>query len=147
MKDHVSAISLRLRHPQRDVRDLLEGWGLDAGGSWVAGEKRTTPKGAPLEGVWPDSYAFARLPSEGARLSQCLNRVLAVLEPFSNELAAFVQAGGRAELFVGWHFDANSGDVLESSLLRRLSDCGLDLSLDVYPKVEPEMKELAHGRT
>ena len=147
MKDYISAISLRLRHPQRNVGSLLEGWGLDPRRSWVAREKRTSPEGAPLAGVWPDSYAFARLPSEGATLSQCLNRALGILEPFSNELAAFVQAGGRAELFVGWHFDANSGDTLDSSLLRRLSNSQLDLSLDVYPEAEPEMKEFVHDRS
>ena len=138
MHYHISGISLRLHHPDRELGALLEDWGFEVGRSWVAGQPRTTPGGTPLEGVWPDSYAYARLPADGTTLAHRLRLILAILEPVSNELVAFAEAGGVAELFVGWHFQRNSGDMLDWELMRRLADCRLSLSLDIYPESEPE---------
>ena len=138
MHYHISGISLRLHHPDRDVGPLLQKWGFEVGRAWVAGQPRTTPAGTPLEGVWPDSYAYARLPAEGTTLAHRLRLILTLVEPVSPELVAFVESGGAAELFVGWHFERNSGDMLDWKLMRRLADCRLSLSLDIYPESEPE---------
>jgi hypothetical protein len=136
MHYHVSGISLRLRHPEAELGSLLERWGLKVGRSWRAGTPCTTPAGRPLEGIWPDSYAYSSLPMDGTTLAHRLRKILTRIEPFGPELAAFVEGGGSAELFVGWHFERNSGDVLDWDLLRRLAECRLSLSLDIYP--EPE---------
>lgn len=138
MHYHISGISLRLHDPARDVGTLLERWGFGVGRSWVAGAPRTTPAGTPLEGVWPDSYAYSSLPTEGTTLAHRLRLILKMVEPVADELAAFVDSGGAAELFVGWHFQRNSGDMLDWELMRRLADCRLSLSLDIYPELEPE---------
>ena len=138
MHYHISGISLRLRHPERDVAPLLERWGFEVGRSWVAGQPCATPAGRPLEGVWPDSYAYARLPVEGTTLAHRLRLILTMVEPVSPELVAFMESGGAAELFVGWHFQRNSGDMLDWELMRGLADCRLSLSLDIYPEPEPE---------
>lgn len=138
MHYHISGISLRLRHSEGDVGRLLENWGLEVGRAWIAGRPRTTPGGTPLEGVWPDSYAYSPLPAEGTTLAHRLRLILARLEPLADELVAFAEAGGTCELFVGWHFQRNSGDMLDWELLRRLADCRLSLSLDIYPEAGPE---------
>jgi hypothetical protein len=138
MHYHISGISLRLRHPDRDVGLLLETWGFEVGRSWVGGEPCTTPTGTPLKGIWPESYAYSRLPAEGTTLAHRLRLILKTVEPLADQLVAFVEAGGRAELFVGWHFERNSGDTLDWELMRRLGDCRLSLSLDIYPDPEPE---------
>ena len=136
MHYHISGISLRLRHPERDVGALLEHWGLEVGRSWIAGTPRETPAGTPLGGVWPESYAYAHLPADGTTLAHRLRRILKTFEPFAAEIAALVEAGGTAELFVGWHFGRNSGDMLDWELMRALADCRLSLSLDIYPEAE-----------
>ena len=147
LHDHVSAVSLRLRHAHDDVGALLEQWGLEVRRSWIAGGPRTTPKGSALPGKWPDSYAYARLDIRGAgTLTDCLGRALEQVRPFSGELTAFVESGGEAELFVGWHFDGNSGDVLDWTLLRALADQRLKLSLAIYPELEPELKEMGNAQ-
>ena len=46
-------------------------------------------------------------------------------------------SNGRAELFVGWFLNGNTGDVLPHALLRAMAALGLDLALDVYPPDEP----------
>jgi hypothetical protein len=138
MHYHISGISIRLRHPDRDVGALLEQWGFEVGLSWVAGTPRTTPNGQPLGGDWPESYAYSRFPDEGTTLAHRLRLILKTVEPVAEKIAAFVELGGTAELFVGWHFERNSGDLLDWELLRRLADCRLSLSLDIYPDPEPE---------
>ena len=145
-KAYVWNISLRLRHARDDVGALLEQWGMDVRRSWIAGTPRTTPRGSPLNGTWPDSYAYTRLDIGGPdTLTRCLRQVIDQLQPLSQELNAFVDMGGRAELFVGWHFEQNSGDILDRRLLRAITDLGLDLSLDIYPEVEPELKEMGNA--
>jgi hypothetical protein len=143
MHYHISGISLRLRDPVRDVGALLERWGFEVGRSWVAGEPRTTPGGTALEGVWPDSYAYSSLPADGITLAHRLLLILRIVEPIAEDLADFADSGGAAELFVGWHFQRNSGDRLDWELLRRLADCRLSLSLDIYPEPEPEPEEFS----
>jgi hypothetical protein len=138
MHYHISGISLRLRHPSRDVGALLEQWGFEVGRSWVAGTPRATPAGTPLGGLWPESYAYSCLPVDGTTLAHRLRRILKALEPVAADMAAFVESGGIAELFVGWHFERNSGDMLDWELMRGLSECRLSLSLDIYPDAEPE---------
>jgi hypothetical protein len=131
----VTGISLRLRHSERrDLGTLLEGWGYDVGRAWQAGDPRVTPKGAPLEGTWSDSYAYAKLRSPACRtLSAGLSAILEDLGPLKSDLQAFAYGGGRAELFVGWHFYNNSGDTLDWELLQRISEHRIDLALDIYP--------------
>jgi hypothetical protein len=138
MHYHISGISLRLRHPDRDVSALLKEWGLEVGPSWVAGTPRTTPTGRPLGGDWPESYAASRLPADGTTLAHRLRKILTRLEPIAQKMAAFVEDGGTAELFIGWHFERNSGDLLDWELLRGLADCRVSLSLDIYPDPQPE---------
>jgi hypothetical protein len=138
MHYHISGISLRLRHPDRDVGALLEQWGFKVGRSWVAGTPRATPDGSPLGGAWPESYAYACFPAEGTTLAHRLRLILRTVEPVAEKIADFVESGGTAELFVGWHFERNSGDLLDWELLRGLADCRLSLSLDIYPDPEPE---------
>jgi hypothetical protein len=54
--------------------------------------------------------------------------------PFFETLQA---SNGRAEIFVGWFINCNTGEVLPHALLRSMADLGLDLSLDVYPPDQP----------
>ncbi len=131
---NVSSISLRLRHPNANVGELLKKWGFSVGRAWVAGDKRTTGRGKPLDGIWPDSYAYADLEfPEGLRLSASLSHVIEGLAEVRSEIATFVEEGGYAELFVGWIFEGNSGDQLDWKLLDSLANIRLALSLDIYP--------------
>lgn len=91
-----------------------------------------------MKGVWPDSYAYAELVLGAAgSLSDLLARILDDLRPVKAALQAFADEGGSAELFVSWHFIANSGDTLDWQLMQQLSECRLGLALDIYPEAQP----------
>ena len=137
-RSEVAAISLRLRHAEaRNLGEMLRQWGHEPGHAWQAGEPCRAPNGRPLPGTNRDSYAYARLtlPPSGS-LSATLRHILATLGPIQTELAAFVHEGGRAELFTAWHFNANSGDTLDWTLMQRLAEYRLNLALDIYPAQE-----------
>jgi hypothetical protein len=46
--------------------------------------------------------------------------------------------GGRVEVFVGWFFLGNRGDVFDDNVLARMADLKIDLSLDVYLPAQPQ---------
>ena len=133
--NEIFAVSLRLRDQVRDAGAMLAAWGLNVDRSWRAGEPRTTVKGRALPGTHSESYATSRFQlNEDRSLTGCIDQVMGQIEGFSSQLAEFVDGGGWAELFVGWHVAGNSGATLEPELMRRLADKRLALALDVYPE-------------
>jgi len=46
--------------------------------------------------------------------------------------------GGTVELFIGWFFENQSGDVLTHQCLALAGDLQIDLSFDVYPPEQPQ---------
>jgi hypothetical protein len=46
--------------------------------------------------------------------------------------------GGTVELFIGWFFENQSGDVLTHQCLALAGDLQIDLSFDVYSVEEPQ---------
>jgi hypothetical protein len=135
MNAYQSKISLRLRHPSLDPSEITSALQLNPSSSGRAGEARTSPSGRQLQGQNQESYWTARLiedrwPPVG--LPDLLGRVLGQLAPHRSFFHEIRSQGGTVELFVGWFFDGNSGDVFDCDLLARMADLKIDLSLDVY---------------
>jgi hypothetical protein len=98
-------------------------------GQRLKGNNRETywTSGSLVLGSWP-----------GNSLTSALNELLDLLTP-RKKLFGRIRAGhGRVEFFVGWYFNGNSGDVIDVAILKRLSDFGIDLSLDIYPPDKPQ---------
>ncbi len=131
------AISLRLKHPSRDLAVAGAALGLTSTRVWRAGDRRTSPKGAPLDGVWDASFWTAPLLrglSRDESLAAAVDGIADRLTPHRDLLRGIVAEGGKAELFIGWFIPSgNGGDDFGWQLLARLADLRLDLGLDVYP--------------
>jgi hypothetical protein len=142
LDDYSYSISLRIWHPNADPDRFTMQLGKAPSRAWRAGAPRTTPVGTPLEGVNRRTYWASGNLERGAwpgrRLSDALNALLDDLEPHKLLFQGVRTDGGRVEFFVGWYFTKNSGDVVDVETLRRLSDCGIDLSLDIYPPDQPQ---------
>ena len=59
-------VALRAIHPRDDLRPLFDQLGLSPERTWRAGERRTSPAGIPLDGVYRESYAYTNL-THGSR--------------------------------------------------------------------------------
>jgi hypothetical protein len=129
-------ISLRIRHPALDPADMTSALGINPSRFWRVGERRHTPKGDLLEGIYRENYWTARL-AEGhwpdQDLATAIGNLLNPLAVHRDFFHRIRSEGGRTELFVGWFFDGQSGGLFSSDLLARFADLKVDLSLDVYP--------------
>lgn len=133
-------ISLRVVHPSMASEDITEAIGLEPKHSWTVGKARRTRTGEPLPGLNPNTFWTAGIvagrwptPLNGA-IHATLQR-LAPYRPFLHRVRA---EGGRAELFIGWFFEDQSGEILSHDCLALAGDLQIDLSLDVYPPEQPQ---------
>lgn len=128
------SLSLRLRHSTLDVGKISRQFGLNPSREWRAGDPNVSPTGRPLGGFSPSSYSTASIDIAAASgLADALANSVARLELHKVELAEFLHAGGSAAIFIGWFLDRNEGEILEATLLGRLSQLGVSLEFDVYP--------------
>jgi hypothetical protein len=136
MVGYTYSISLRISHPSRTVADLAAELQLTTTRMWEAGAPRATKGGTALVGVYKNNFWTAKImegSSVGRDLASALTDVLEKLSPKGDFLINLAATGGKTELFIGWFFDGNSGDVLDHKLLGPLAELCIDLSFDVYP--------------
>jgi hypothetical protein len=136
-------ISLRFRHPSMAPEQITEAMGIEPWRSWKAGEPRQTPKGTPLAGVnretyWTAEIVAGRWPSD---LNEAIHDTLKGFVRYRSFLHEIRAEGGSVELFIGWFFDNQSGDVLTHQCLALAGDLQIDLSLDVYPPDQPQRED------
>ena len=110
--------------------------------SWQAGLPRTTPKGDQLEGVYRETYWTSGNIARGEWPDKELNIELNVLVDRFSAHRDFLRrirlTGGKSEFFVGWFFEGNGGDVLDSRMLGRMAGIEIDLALDIYSPDPPQ---------
>jgi hypothetical protein len=122
-----------------DPEDISTALGMKPQFQWKAGDRRTTPKGQPLEGVNALTYWCSEgIEGQGFDLADSLGSHLLTLEDCKSFLTGFVSTGGSIDIFVGWFTDGlNTGATLDWKLLKRLSALQIDLDLDVYGSESP----------
>ncbi len=128
-------ISLRVWHPSMDPARISATLGLSPSRLWRAGEPRSTPTGRLLKGERAETYWYAQISAGteadtelGAAISKAIDRLMPN-KAFFHQIRA---EGGKAEFFIGWFFEGQSGDTFDCDLLGRLSDIKIDLALDIY---------------
>lgn len=128
------SVSLRLRHPFVHHDEISRQLGVEPRFKWDAGQPRVGRDGRKLGGVHDQTYWVRRMEKvEESSLPVVLSEGVRLLEAHRDFLRTFIETGGEAELFVGWFTSPISGGTtLDSTLLGRIADLGLNLSLDVY---------------
>jgi len=132
-------VSLRLKHPTKDLSFATKQLGLKPSQQWTSGEPRITRAGSPLEGVYRESYWVASLlggnlqDSTQQSLDEALETILQVLSRHTLFLEEFRRDGGSLYVFVGIFGPKNFGLEFSPALLSELGLAGLELGLDVYP--------------
>lgn len=139
MHPYTYIVSLRATHPTEEPSVLTSLLGMQPTRSWLAGEARTTPKGASLGGSRANSYWAARLiegeiSSEVSEVEDTLDQVVSRLSAHAVSLGAFSKTGGSLILYLSLFGAQNFGLTLSPALLARISALNLELDLDVYPE-------------
>lgn len=113
---------------------IIEALGMEPTFQHAKGAQRQTPKGAPLEGVYAETYCTFACPKifPEETLPESLHRTISKLEKCSSFFDQIRSRNGRIEFFVGWYADGMSGETFSYDLLKTLGQLGVDLSLDVY---------------
>ncbi len=126
-------VSLRVSSKSVRPNEIADRLGLSPRIAHVMGEARSTPKGAPLKGVYSTNQCLFELgPRRGELLNAMLERIVDDLIPHSELFLKISENGGACEFFVGWFSPRNSGATFDHQLLRKLADLRIDLALDVY---------------
>lgn len=127
------AVSLRVFSKSVDLTKITAQLGLEPKWKRKIGERRTTPKGTPLDGVYDFSYCSFSLTRRGEEeLHEMLNRTADELLPHKDIFCRIRAEGGRTEFFVGWYSTGNTGDEFNCILLGKLGELQIDLAIDVY---------------
>jgi hypothetical protein len=142
-------ISLRIVHPSIDPERITEVLGISPTRSFMAGSRRVTPRGKELPGHHKESFWLYRFAEKSVgdvgTLSVLIQEMNHRLMPMQDFLISLRDGGGRAEYFVGWFTDFNSGEVFDWTILEQCSRLKIDLSLDVYGNRDlPENNEFHH---
>ena len=107
MNPYQFRISLKLRHPTKDLSFASAQLGLAPRQQWTYGAPRTAVTGVSLEGEYRESYWVAALlgdslhDSRQQSLDEALAAVLENLRPHHAFLNQFQDDGGSLYLFVG----------------------------------------------
>ncbi len=133
-------ICFRAHHPSADVAPLFDQLGWEPDHLWVAGQSRQTALGAPLAGVYPDSYGSVHLTPEREPREWSQESLEQFLDALQRRLAAhrivmreFNARGGRCGLSIGMSGQDTFGFELSPQLHRALAELELSLGFDIQP--------------
>ncbi|WP_425500987.1 DUF4279 domain-containing protein [Pseudoxanthomonas gei] len=108
--------------------------GRDPRYSWTVGQPRVTRKGAPLPGIYKETYcSYSFDVPEDDDLPRFLDETLTDLAQHKGLFDKIQESGGKAGFFIGLFTGAfNTGFVLSADLQRRSAALGLSLDFDIY---------------
>ena len=129
--DYKIALSFKVHHPQDNLEFLKTLLGVEPFRSWNKDEVRLTPKGKHLEGVYKNSYCCLRFNNnEKKSICEHLEIFLDKVEPHRDELLKVIDTGGSMGLDLFFLENDKIVEVINWSILKRLSDLKISLGFD-----------------
>jgi hypothetical protein len=138
MSTYEFTISLHIRHPTIDPLTITQALGLEPQYMWQRGDARRGPTGAPLEGVYRESYWTARMTQEPqlssgvVSVESYLMQTVSVLQRSQVFLEQLNDDGGIAELHVSLFARGDFRLDLISESLALIGRFRLAIVLDVH---------------
>jgi hypothetical protein len=154
MKDFDYTVSLRVRHPSIDPKELTEKLGFAPHYSWRAGDRKQDASGEPGEGTYRETYWFGRLPSMSAEtipdrspgmwaegipdlpLEGAIMFALLRLQRADEFWRALVASGGTARFIVEIYGGRDLTLDLSPATLAMLARFGVAISVDVHTEMQ-----------
>ena len=138
----VSESSLRfytrliVRHPCCDPSSITEELGLKPKVAHMAGEKRITPAGTLLQGVYPETSWSHSIRTSGSRFFfDAIEPILERLEKSRDYLEKLVTDGGEVSINFDLAGDESIGDSMSPDMLKRLTSLNVRLGIEVFPNL------------
>jgi hypothetical protein len=132
-------VSVRFTHPTMDLTFLSSVLDMPCFRSWTFGALRQTPRGDSLTGAYKESYWVSRLeyPINEEVSGFKVQLVLAInrLMREQKTLRDLKASGGIIEIYLQLPGSVNNGDTIESALLKKMVELGIDLSTEVFPRL------------
>jgi uncharacterized protein DUF4279 len=130
-------IDLLIKHPNISPDVITGELGLTPHYFWRLGEPRRTPTGTELGGIRAETMWRYVTRRKGRRnFFAGLREFVGRLRGRRDFIAQLTAGGGRVTLIVNLPGDVNMGDVLEPETLRLMSELGIKLGVEVFPKME-----------
>ncbi|PSO22121.1 hypothetical protein C7G42_09610 [Bradyrhizobium sp. MOS003] len=126
-------VSLKLKHPTRDLSRVCKALGLEPKHIWKMGDERRTPKGNPLGGNRDSSYCLIELgPTSRKSLAKKIESALGRLQSHRALLRRLSSTGGKVTFSVGWFLDEHSGETFSGDSLKSMARLQIGLELHAY---------------
>ena len=139
MQNYSFSLAVRIWHPSINPAEITRELGIAPQHTSIAGERRKTPKGQLLDGVYQESYWCADPFGRGEYKStddlaeDALADVLKLLAPHRLFLLRLRSEGARLNLEVSSFSGRNYAFEFPPEFLVQCADSGLSLVHDVYP--------------
>ncbi len=128
------SVSLRFRHPTQNLTFLSLLLEMPCYRNWISGASRQTPKGAPLPGIYKDSYWVSRLEfSTKVGFKEQFMLAMDNLTKVEQEILKLTKSGGKIELYIQFPGNASHGGIIDSKYSSILSKFDIDLLIEVFP--------------
>jgi len=129
----IGNLSIRFRHPTKDLDFFSACLELPCFRSWNVGSNRRTPTGETLEGRNSDSYWVSRVeyPIQTGFKKQ-LEYIIGLLAKQKDTLSEHKASGGKIEVYLQLSGAINNGDEIDSALLKTMGELGVDLLIEVF---------------
>lgn len=133
----MTQISIRFSHPTRDLSFLTSLLDLTCFRNWTVGTPKQTITGRPLPGYFKESY-WTSLTEFSAKsgFSTLIKDTSTLLKKHQGLIRELKSSGGTVEIYLTLPGSFNNGDTIEATDLKAIGSLGVNLSIEVFPKIE-----------
>jgi hypothetical protein len=137
------SVTLRIRHPNIDPRELTDRLGIYPQHSWKAGDPRRSAAGDPIDGTYRETYWVGLVPTmpplpHGSSFQPPQTMIFFKLLKMRRDAAFWEQLvndGGSVECVIEIHSGGDFQLDLASSLLSLLAQLRITLSVESHRAV------------
>lgn len=135
-------IHLRIDHPSRSAKEILEQLTIVPEIIYSVGEPRTNPKGLVLGGVYHQtSLAFETTGKEYDSIEVCIKDQLQMIHGNEHVIKDIVTSGGNAMFYISIFCKENAGFTIAPDLMAELTENKISLGFDIYPEIDDEAND------
>ncbi|HTJ63909.1 MAG TPA: DUF4279 domain-containing protein [Alphaproteobacteria bacterium] len=138
MQKYSYYLDLRIWHPSISPDEITRELGIQPKYAWQAGQRRKTPKGTLLDGVYRESYwstdpfGDGEISSSAYEAEDRATELLDILEPRRDVLLRLKSEGARIFLQISPYSNRMYGFEFSPDFLARCAGLGITLAFEIH---------------